>query len=189
MVSFLFVQFINNLSLASEAYLLNFLSYYLQKRQTSCFDRPGESWMQNIHVFPTLLNFRFFRFFFSVYSRSVDFSNLTSMANRYPNFYTYDGSVLKSWHGRLSIDDDSNNAPRSAWCAKNNDTNNNQFLQLDLKVTKVIQAIAVQSHSSEDKWVKSFTISSSLDGLFWKQYTDAGNLKVSLMSVILIMVA
>lgn len=111
------------------------------------------------------------------------------MANRYPNFYTYDGSVLKSWHGRLSIDDDSNNAPRSAWCAKNNDTNNNQFLQLDLKVTKVIQAIAVQSHSSEDKWVKSFTISSSLDGLFWNQYTDAGNLKVSLMIVILIMVA
>ncbi|XP_022786019.1 uncharacterized protein LOC111326318 [Stylophora pistillata] len=113
-----------------------------------------------------------------VYSRSVDFSNLTSMADGYPNFYTCDGSVLTPWHGRLAIHNNSHDGPGSAWCAKSNETNNNQFLQIDLKMTKVIQAIAVQSHLPGDKWVKTFSISSSLDGLFWKQYTEWGNVKV-----------
>lgn len=89
--------------------------------------------------------------------------------------FTYDGSVLQPWQGSLKINDES---PESSWCAGSSDLDKIQFLQLDFKLVKVIHAIAIQSHSSEEKYVKTFTISSSLDGIFWKQYTEGGDLKV-----------
>jgi len=89
--------------------------------------------------------------------------------------FTFDGSVLTPWQGTLKINDES---PESSWCAVSTDSDKIQFLQLDFKLVKVIHAIAIQSHSSEDKYVKTFTISSSLDGIFWKQYTEDGDLKV-----------
>lgn len=93
----------------------------------------------------------------------------------YPDVLTYDGFVLTPWQGSLRINDES---PESSWCADSSDPNKIQFLQLDFKLVKVIQAIAIQSHSSVDKYVKTFTISSSLDGIFWKQYIEGGDLKV-----------
>lgn len=93
----------------------------------------------------------------------------------YPVFLTYDGSVLAPWQGSLKVNDES---PESSWCADSTDPDKIQFLQLDLKLVKVIQAVAIQSHSSMDKYVETFTISSSLDGIFWKQYTERGDLKV-----------
>lgn len=95
----------------------------------------------------------------------------------HPNIFTYDGSVFTPWQGSLKINDQS---PESSWCADSNDANKIQFLQLDFKIVKVIQAIAIQSHSAENKYVKKFTISSSLDGTFWKQYTEDGVLKVTI---------
>ena len=93
----------------------------------------------------------------------------------YHDVFTYAGSVLTAWQGSLKINDES---PESSWCADSTDPNKIQFLQLDFKLVKVIQAIAIQSHSSEDKYVETFTISSSLDGIFWKQYTEGEDLKV-----------
>ena len=89
--------------------------------------------------------------------------------------FTYDGSVLQPWQGSLKINDES---PVSSWCADSSDPDKIQFLQLDFKLVKVIHAIAIQSHSSEEKYVKTFTISSSLDGIFWNQYIEVGDLKV-----------
>ncbi|KAL9983324.1 hypothetical protein ACROYT_G005476 [Oculina patagonica] len=109
-----------------------------------------------------------------VCTRSIDASNMTGNVG-HPNIFTYDGSILTPWQGSLKINDES---PESSWCADSNDKNKIQFLQLDFKVVKVFQAIAIQSHSSEDKYVREFTISSSLDGIFWKQYTEGGVLKV-----------
>jgi len=93
----------------------------------------------------------------------------------YPAVFTYDGSVLAPWEGSLKINDES---PESSWCADSTDPDKIQFLQLDFKLVKVIQAVAIQSYSYANKYVKTFTISSSLDGIFWKQYTELGDLKV-----------
>lgn len=93
----------------------------------------------------------------------------------YPAVFTYDGSVLAPFRGSLKINDES---PESSWCANSTDPDKIQFLQLDFKLVKVIQAVAIQSHSYANKYVKTFTISSSLDGIFWKQYIKLGDLKV-----------
>lgn len=87
----------------------------------------------------------------------------------YPSIFTYDGSALTPWQGSLKINDES---PESSWCADSNDPDTIQFLQLDFKDVKVIQAIAIQSHHSENKYVREFTISSSLDGILWKWYKE-----------------
>ena len=118
---------------------------------------------------------RVFFLLISVCTRSIDASNMTGNATKYPDVSTYDGSILIPWQGNLRINDES---PSSSWCANSSDPGKIQFLQLDFKLVKVMQTIAIQSHSSEDKWVTAFTISSSLDGLFWKQYTEDGILKV-----------
>jgi len=87
---------------------------------------------------------------------------------KYPNVSTYNGSHFTPWLGSLQIN---NASAKSSWCAEN-DPNKTQFLQLDFKLTKVIQTIAIQGHSTENKWVESFTVSSSLDGIFWKHYQE-----------------
>ena len=94
---------------------------------------------------------------------------------KYPDVLMYNGSVFTPWQGALQIN---NASDKSSWCANDNDSNKNHFLQLDFKLVKVIQTVAIQAHSTEDKWVKTFTISSSLDGIFWNQYKEAGILKV-----------
>lgn len=89
---------------------------------------------------------------------------------------TYDGSVLTPWQGNLRLNNLS--TVPSAWCAPNNDSNQAQFLQLDFRFVKVVRTIAVQAHPTENKWIRRFTLSSSLDGIFWKEYKEEGKLKV-----------
>ena len=115
-----------------------------------------------------------FPFSLLVCIRSINPSNVTEGV-KYPDVSTYNGSVFTPWQGALQI---YNASDKSSWCANDNDSNKNHFLQLDFKLVKVIQTVAIQAHSTEDKWVKSLTISSSLDGIFWNQYKEAGILKV-----------
>lgn len=108
-----------------------------------------------------------------VCTRSTD-SNATANANN-PVVLTYNGSDFAQWQGNLGIN---NASAESSWCASSDDPNKIQFLQVDLKVIKVITTVAIQGHSTNDNWVTSFTISSSLDEIFWKQYKEGGTLKV-----------
>lgn len=116
-----------------------------------------------------------------VCKRSIDVSNTTSEVN-YPIMSTYDGSVLTPWQGNLRLNNLS--TVPSAWCAPKNDSNKTQFLQLDFRIVKVVRTIAVQAHPTENKWIRSFTLSSSLAGIFWKEYKEEGNLKV--ISVVIV---
>ena len=89
---------------------------------------------------------------------------------------TYNGSVLTPWQGNLRLNDLS--TVPAAWCAPSNDSNKVQFLQLDFRVVKVVRTIAVQAHPTENKCIRSFTLSSSLDGIFWEEYKEEGKSKV-----------
>ena len=109
-----------------------------------------------------------------VCTRSTDPSNATANANN-PVVLTYNGSDFAPWQGNLGIN---NASAESSWCASSDDPNKIQFLQLDLKVIKVIHTVAIQGHSTNDNWVTSFTISSSLDEIFWKKFKEGGTLKV-----------
>ena len=70
-----------------------------------------------------------------------------------------------------------------AWCAKNND--NAQYLQIDLGHVNQIQSLGIQGKEGvsrhptvESAWVKSFTVSYSMDGMEWTDHEPDGVSKV-----------
>ena len=76
--------------------------------------------------------------------------------------------------GRLNLAAPSGKA--GAWCAKKNDVN--QWLQIDLGTPTTVTKVATQGRQDSSQWVTSYTLSYSLAGSFWVQFTVRGKKKV-----------
>ena len=76
--------------------------------------------------------------------------------------------------GRLNLVARSGNA--GAWCVKTND--NKQWLQIDLGSPTTITKTATQGRQDASQWVTSYSLSYSLNSLYWVQYTVRGKNKV-----------
>ena len=80
------------------------------------------------------------------------------------------------WSAALSTRQGRLNRPGS-WSARRNDQN--QWIQADLGRKEVVTAIATQGRSNYNQWVKTYSISYSLDGKTFEPYTIHGSQKVS----------
>jgi len=69
-----------------------------------------------------------------------------------------------------------NFASGSSWCAGTSDSN--PYLQIDLQTPHIICAVSSQGNSQADRWVKEYTLQSSIDGSSWTNYTEIGEVKV-----------
>ena len=63
-----------------------------------------------------------------------------------------------------------------SWCAKKNDVN--QWLQIDLGTPTTVTKVATQGRQDSGQWITSYSLSYSLAGSFWVQYTVRGKKKV-----------
>ena len=63
-----------------------------------------------------------------------------------------------------------------SWAAKKNDVN--QWLQIDLGTPTTVTKVATQGRQDADQWITSYSLSYSLAGSFWVQYTVRGKKKV-----------
>ena len=63
-----------------------------------------------------------------------------------------------------------------SWAAKKNDVN--QWLQIDLATLTTVTKVATQGRQDSDEWITSYSLSYSLAGSFWVQYTVRGKKKV-----------
>jgi len=63
-----------------------------------------------------------------------------------------------------------------SWCAKKNDVN--QWLQIDLGTPTTVTKVATQGRQEHNQWITSYSLSYSLAGSFWVQYTVRGKKKV-----------
>ena len=77
--------------------------------------------------------------------------------------------------GRLNLVAASGKA--GAWCAKKNDAN--QWLQIDLGTPTTVTKVATQGRQDSSEWVTSYSLSYSLTGSYWVQYTVLGKKKVN----------
>ena len=64
----------------------------------------------------------------------------------------------------------------SSWCAGTSDTN--PYLQIDLQTLHIICAVSTQGNSQANQWVKTYKLQFSMDGTTWKDYKEAGQVKV-----------
>jgi len=64
-----------------------------------------------------------------------------------------------------------------AWCAKVN--NVNQWLHLDLGTPTTVTKVATQGRQDNSNWITNYSLSYSLAGSFWVQYTVRGRKKVT----------
>ena len=76
--------------------------------------------------------------------------------------------------GRLNLVARSGKA--GAWCAKT--SNNKEWLQIDLGNPTTVTKVATQGRQDADQWPTSYSISYSLTGSYWVQYTVRGKIKV-----------
>ena len=76
--------------------------------------------------------------------------------------------------GRLNLVSVSSKA--GAWCAKKNDVN--QWLQIDLGTPTTVTKVATQGRQESSEWIPSYSLSYSLTGSYWVQYTVRGKKKV-----------
>ena len=63
-----------------------------------------------------------------------------------------------------------------AWCAKT--SNNKEWLQIDLGNPTTVTKVASQGRQDANQWPTSYSISYSLTGSYWVQYTVRGKIKV-----------
>jgi len=63
-----------------------------------------------------------------------------------------------------------------SWRAKTN--NVNQWLQIDLGTLTTVTKVATQGRQDHSEWITSYSLSYSLAGSFWVQYTMRGIKKV-----------
>lgn len=73
-----------------------------------------------------------------------------------------------------------------SWAAKKNDVN--QWLQIDLGTPTTVTKVATQGRQDSDQWITSYSLSYSLTGSFWVQYTVRGKKKVMILSQDFIMI-
>ena len=64
-----------------------------------------------------------------------------------------------------------------SWCAKRNDVN--QWLQIDLGSLTTVTKVATQGRQDSSQWVTTYSLSYSLTGSYWVQYTVRGKKKVT----------
>ena len=64
-----------------------------------------------------------------------------------------------------------------AWCAKT--SNNKEWLQIDLGNPTTVTKVATQGRQDHNQWPTSYSISYSLTGSYWVQYTVRGKIKVT----------
>ena len=83
-------------------------------------------------------------------------------------------SVYVAHLGRLNLVARSGKA--GAWCAKT--SNNKEWLQIDLGNPTTVTKVATQGRQDANKWPTSYSISYSLTGSYWVQYTVRGKIKV-----------
>ena len=83
-------------------------------------------------------------------------------------------NVCSAKYGRLNRVASSGKV--GAWCVKTN--NNNQWLQIDLGNPTTVTKVATQGRQDANQWVTSYSLSYSLTGSYWVQYTVRGNKKV-----------
>jgi len=76
--------------------------------------------------------------------------------------------------GRLNLRASSGKA--GAWCAKSKD--NKQWLQIDLGTPTTVTRVATQGRQGSSQWVTSYSLSYSLTGSYWVQYTVRGKKKI-----------
>ena len=72
------------------------------------------------------------------------------------------------------------NSP-SSWSARRNDQN--QWIQVDLGRKEVVTAIATQGRSNYNQWVKTYSVSYSLDGKAFEPYKINDVVKVRIIIV------
>ena len=87
--------------------------------------------------------------------------------------------------GRLNLVARSGKA--GAWCAKT--SNNKEWLQIDLGNPTTVTKVATQGRQNHNQWPTSYSISYSLTGSYWVQYTVRGKKKVTTINTILITLA
>ena len=66
-----------------------------------------------------------------------------------------------------------------SWIARRNDQN--QWIQVDLGRKEVVTAIATQGRSNSNQWVKTFSVSYSLDGKTFESFKINGAVKVRIV--------
>jgi len=86
------------------------------------------------------------------------------------------GSVCAAKLARLNLAAGSGKA--GSWCTKKNDVN--QWLQIDLRTPTTVTKVATQGRQDASQWITSYSLSYSLAGSFWVQYTVRGKKKVRL---------
>ena len=77
--------------------------------------------------------------------------------------------------GRLNLVSGSGKV--GAWCAKT--SNNKEWLQIDLGNPTTVTKVATQGRQDSNQWPTSYSISYSLTGSYWVQYTVRGKIKVN----------
>ena len=82
--------------------------------------------------------------------------------------------------GRLNLVASSGNA--GAWCVKTN--NNKQWLQIDLGTPTTVTRVATQGRQDSSQWITSYSLSYSLTGSYWVQYTVRGQKKVMIIIIL-----
>ena len=65
----------------------------------------------------------------------------------------------------------------NAWIPATN-SNNNDFLQIDLGSLYFVCGVATQGNPNNDYWTKTYKIKTSLDNVAWKFYSEGGSEKV-----------
>ena len=68
------------------------------------------------------------------------------------------------------------NDGRGSWCVLYEDK---IYLQIDLQSLHVICAVSTQGQPSYSRWVKKYTLQSSIDNKRWTDYKENGLVKVS----------
>ena len=69
------------------------------------------------------------------------------------------------------------NTRSGSWGAKTRDTK--QWIGVEFETAFEIKAIQTQSRYNVDQWVKTYTVSYSLDGFIWNNYLDGDGAMVS----------
>ena len=69
------------------------------------------------------------------------------------------------------------NDVRGSWCGHWEIAN--KYLQIDLQSLHVICAVSTQGHPAGHRWVKKYTLQSSIDNKRWTDYKENGLVKVS----------
>ena len=88
---------------------------------------------------------------------------------------TIHSSACAASLGRLNLAAGSGKV--GSWCAKRNDVN--QWLQIDLGSLTTVTKVATQGRQDSSQWVMSYSLSYSLTGSYWVQYTVRGKKKVT----------